>query len=142
MARGAWRAAVHAVTKSRTRLSDSHTHTHTVTYTAPTGTSHSLKWTLITCHTNRAGSPTRRRRLRPCRDFRVGGETCLMVKRQDAQGLPKAWHLESCRLLAGSVCISVPLCQQKLPPTESERPAHTNEYLFTHLTGQSIIHTP
>ena len=72
--------------------SDSHTHTHThtdtVTHTAPTGTSRSLKWTLITCYTYRAGSPTRRGRLCPCQGFRVGGETCSVVKRQDAQGLP------------------------------------------------------
>ena len=92
MARGAWWAAVLGVTKSRTRqrLTHTHTHTHTdtVTHTAPTGTSRSLKWTLITCYTYRAGSPTRRGRLRPCQGFRVGGETCSVVKRQDAQGLP------------------------------------------------------
>ena len=29
MDRGAWRATVHGITKSRTRLSSSHTHTHT-----------------------------------------------------------------------------------------------------------------
>ena len=33
MERGAWRATVHGVTKSRTRLSDLHTHTHTHTHT-------------------------------------------------------------------------------------------------------------
>ena len=31
MERGAWRATVHRVTKSRTRLSDLHTHTHIYT---------------------------------------------------------------------------------------------------------------
>ena len=29
MGSGAWQAAVHRVTESRTRLSDQHTHTHT-----------------------------------------------------------------------------------------------------------------
>ena len=32
MGLGAWRAAVHGVARSRTRLSDSHTHTHTHTH--------------------------------------------------------------------------------------------------------------
>ena len=30
MDRGAWRATVHGITKSRTQLSDQHTHTHTI----------------------------------------------------------------------------------------------------------------
>ena len=30
---GAWRATIHGVAKSQTRLSDSHTHTHTHTHT-------------------------------------------------------------------------------------------------------------
>ena len=32
MDRGAWRATVHGVAKSQTRLSNSHTHTHTHTH--------------------------------------------------------------------------------------------------------------
>ena len=33
MDRGPWRATLHGVTKSRTRLSNTHTHTHTHTHT-------------------------------------------------------------------------------------------------------------
>ena len=37
MDRGAWRATVHGVTKSWTRLSDTHTHTHTSRYLCDLG---------------------------------------------------------------------------------------------------------
>ena len=42
MDRGAWWATVHAVTKSRTKLSDFHTHTHTHTHTILTSTTEIL----------------------------------------------------------------------------------------------------
>ena len=48
MDRGAWRAAVHGLAKSQTRLSDTHTHTHTHTRGVGKGTS-SMRggsWTL------------------------------------------------------------------------------------------------